>query len=181
VAAPGAWRRATAAAGADDAEIEALRAQLEEVNAQIKEVIERHREVKQEAKQAEKRHVTDLDNETKYGITKFAKAFLQIPDNLARAAGSVKQEELEGDKDLKHMTDGVAKLQKVVDKALRDFGVVEMKPEGQVFDPQKHEAMFAMEMPGKDPNTIFHVMDPGYDIHDRCLRAAKVGVVKGPA
>merc|ERR1712039_100678 len=136
-------------------------------------------QIKKDAQQAVKRHQTDLENESKYGVTKFAKAFLQIPDNLERAAGSAKEEDLANDQELRKMKEGVVKMQKVVEDALKQFGVTEMKAEGAVFNPQQHEAMFAMEMPGKDPNTIFHVMEPGYLIHDRCLRAAKVGVVRG--
>lgn len=62
--------------------------------------------------------------------------------------------------------------------AFHDFGVVKMKALDQSFNPEHHEAMFAMEMPGKESNTVFHVMEPGYLIHERTLRAAKVGVTK---
>merc|ERR1711933_1856 len=149
------------------------------MGAQIDELIAKRVQIKKDAQQAAKRHQTSLENESKYGVTKFAKAMLQIPDNLERAAGSIKEEDLANDPELRKMRDGVAKMQKVVDDALKKFGVSEMKAEGAVFNPQQHEAMFAMEMPGKDHNTIFHVMEPGYLIHDRTLRAAKVGVVRG--
>merc|ERR1712039_403505 len=161
------------------AELDALREKIAEAHAQIEELIEKRVQCKKDAQQAAKRHTADLENESKYGVTKFARAFLQIPDNLERAAGSVKEEDLASDPELRKMRDGVVNMQKVVEDALKKFGVKEMKAEGAVFDPQQHEAMFAMEMPGKEPNTIFHVMEPGYLIHDRCLRAAKVGVVRG--
>merc|ERR1712039_748929 len=77
----------------------------------------------------------DLENESKYGVTKFAKAFLQIPDNLERAAGSAKEEDLANDQELRKMKEGVVKMQKVVEDALKQFGVTEMKAEGAVFNP----------------------------------------------
>mmetsp|Transcript_64844 Transcript_64844/g.163361 ORF Transcript_64844/g.163361 Transcript_64844/m.163361 type:complete len:214 (-) Transcript_64844:70-711(-) len=166
-------------AGNDDAKLDELREKIAEAHAQIEELIEKRVQCKKDSKQAAKRHTADLENESKYGVTKFARAMLQIPDNLERAAGSVKEEDLANDPELRKLKDGVVKMQKIVEDALKQFGVTEMKCEGAVFDPQHHEAMFAMEMPGKEPNTIFHVMEPGYMIHDRNLRAAKVGVVRG--
>lgn len=100
---------------------------------------------------------------------------------MERAVASIRLEELETDEELRHMKESVAKMQEVVGLTLEKFGVREMSVEGEVFDPQKHEAMFAAEAPGRAPNTVFHVMAPGYEIHDRTLRAARVGVVKGPA
>ncbi|CAE7616372.1 mge1, partial [Symbiodinium sp. CCMP2456] len=72
----------------------------------------------------------------------------------------------------------VKKIRHTVEEALAKFGITKMKALDADFDPAHHEAMFAMEMPGKEPNKIFHVMEPGYMIHDRTLRAAKVGVTK---
>mmetsp|Transcript_20100 Transcript_20100/g.30085 ORF Transcript_20100/g.30085 Transcript_20100/m.30085 type:complete len:212 (+) Transcript_20100:79-714(+) len=172
-------RFATPAANADEeAQVEELEAKLKKVYEQVEEVIEKRVTIRKDSNQATKRHQTDLENETKYGITKFAKAYLQIPDNLERAAGSVKDEDIQADAELKKMHANVLRMQKIVNQAMSDLGIKKMETEGATFDPAMHEAMFAMPMPGKEPNTIFHVMEPGYMIHDRCLRAAKVGVVR---
>lgn len=168
--------RFLSAAAADEAALNAMEEKLKEMHARIEELVEKRVDVKREAQQAAKRHQTDLENERKYGATKFAKLYLQIPDNLERAAGCVQGEDL--DPEVKKMHTGVLKMQKVVDQAMKDLGIGQMQVMGEVFDPMQHEAMFAVPMAGKEPNTIFHVMEPGYVIHDRTLRAAKVGVVK---
>eukprot|EP00928_Gymnodinium_smaydae_P021555 TRINITY_DN1842_c0_g1_i1.p2 TRINITY_DN1842_c0_g1~~TRINITY_DN1842_c0_g1_i1.p2 ORF type:complete len:229 (+),score=50.08 TRINITY_DN1842_c0_g1_i1:66-689(+) len=188
---PLASRRAPAALGAvvsrtvgfssgasETADVAALQAKLAEVREQIQELEEKKKQCKNDLRNAQKRHVTDLENETKYGITKFAKEILMVADNLERATSSVKQEELDKDKQLRKMHADVKRMRTVVADALEGFGVKEMEAMGSTFDPAKHEAMFAVPMPGKDPNTVFHVMEPGYMIHDRTLRAAKVGVVR---
>lgn len=158
-----------------------LEERIRELREQLQELEEKTKSVKQDAQQQVRRHQTDLDNETKFGITKFAMAMLQVPDNLERAAGSVRSEDLSQDGELRRMRDRVLQMQKAVEQALKAFGIAKMECQDQAFDPQRHEAMFAMEVPGKEPNSIFHVLEPGYQIHERTLRAAKVGVVRGAA
>ena len=53
-----------------------------------------------------------------------------------------------------------------------------LDPVGEPFDPNLHEAMF--EVPGTEhPNgTVAMVVQPGYRLHDRLLRPARVGVAK---
>ncbi|CAK0829097.1 unnamed protein product, partial [Prorocentrum cordatum] len=194
-AAAGAPRRAGAApglrafcaeAGANpqaapsEGDLEELSAKAAEARELLSDLAAKRLSCKEDSRQAAKRHETDLVNESKYGITNFAKAMLQIPDNLDRAIGSVKQEDVDQDKELLKLRDGVVQMQKEVRQALDKFGIVKMDAEDKPFNPEQHEAMFAMDMPGKEPNIVFHVMEPGYMIHDRTLRAAKVGVTRGP-
>lgn len=133
---------------------------------------------KEDRQQQRKRHGENVESMSKYGITKFALEVLKVADNLERAAEAVKPEELEQDAELRKMHAGVLRLQKSMKEALGEFGVVQMEALDAPFNPDQHEAMFAMPMPGKEPNTIFHVMEPGYMIHERTLRAAKVGVTR---
>mmetsp|Transcript_89898 Transcript_89898/g.178670 ORF Transcript_89898/g.178670 Transcript_89898/m.178670 type:complete len:229 (+) Transcript_89898:58-744(+) len=156
-----------------------LEAQVAELKQQLSDLEDKRLSIKSDATQQARRHPTDLENEHKYGITKFAKAMLQTHDNLARASASVNKEELAKDKELKQLHSKVVQMQELVEKAFDQFKVKRMDCQDQSFDPQLHEAMFAMPMPGKEPNTIFHILEEGYSIHDRTLRAAKVGVVRG--
>lgn len=165
-----------AAAGSNLVELEA---QVAELKKQMQDLEDKRLSIKSDATQLARRHPTDLENERKYGITKFAQAMLQTYDNLARASTSVNQEELGKDKELTQLHSKVVQMQQLVEKTFDQFNVKQMDCQDQSFDPMRHEAMFAMPMPGKDPNTIFHVLEQGYTIHDRTLRAAKVGVVRG--
>merc|ERR1712187_702918 len=165
----------TAAPAAD---CEELRAKATELREQIQELEDKRLSVLSDSRQAQKRHSTDLENELKYGITKFAKEMLKIADNLERASGSVKQEDLDQDRELRRMHASVGRMKTIVSEALEDFGIRKMEPMDEPFNPEHHEAMFAVPMPGKEPNTVFHVMEDGYTIHDRTLRAARSGVVR---
>eukprot|EP00747_Dinoflagellata_sp_TGD_P164977 gnl/TRDRNA2_/TRDRNA2_185693_c0_seq1.p1 gnl/TRDRNA2_/TRDRNA2_185693_c0~~gnl/TRDRNA2_/TRDRNA2_185693_c0_seq1.p1 ORF type:complete len:214 (+),score=50.79 gnl/TRDRNA2_/TRDRNA2_185693_c0_seq1:61-642(+) len=166
-------RFCAAAAENEKAELEAKIVMLKE---QVAEWESKQAESKRDSAQQQKRQRTLLDNETKYGITKFATQLLVVADNLQRAGDSVKPEDLESDRDLRKMHSSVTRMHKVLHDTLEEFGVRKMEAMDQTFDPDKHEAMFSMAMPGKEPNTIFHVLEPGYEIHERTLRAAKVGI-----
>ena len=73
---------------------------------------------------------------------------------------------------------GIKMTSTIMDQALKKFQVSEYKPEGEKFDPNVHEAVFMFDDPNKDNNTVGQVMQSGWKIGDRVLRAAKVGVVK---
>mmetsp|Transcript_56590 Transcript_56590/g.106174 ORF Transcript_56590/g.106174 Transcript_56590/m.106174 type:complete len:212 (+) Transcript_56590:61-696(+) len=171
-------RRGFCSDQAEAPDAEELQQKIAEAQAQLQELDEKLKASKADLTQAMRRHTQDLDNETKYGYTKFALNLLHIPDNLERAIDSVKTDELDECEDLRREVECVKKIRHTVEEALAKFGVTKMKALDADFDPAHHEAMFAMEMPGKEPNKIFHVMEPGYMIHERTLRAAKVGVTK---
>merc|ERR1719408_511653 len=106
---------------------EVLHGKIANVKETIEELSLKIRRCKEDVAQAKKRHQTDLENESKYAITKFAKEVLKVADNLERASGSVKAEDLEQDVELRKMHAGVTHMQKVLKEALGEFGVV--KPE----------------------------------------------------
>ena len=53
-------------------------------------------------------------------------------------------------------------------------------PEGETFDPQKHEAMTMLPSAEHDENTVLTVLEKGYQLHDRLIRPAKVVVSRKP-
>ena len=66
----------------------------------------------------------------------------------------------------------------VMDNCLKRFGVVQFDPLGEKFDPNIHEAIFTIPESQQENNTVGTVMQSGWKIGDRVLRAAKVGIVK---
>ena len=80
---------------------------------------------------------------------------------------------------LKNLMDGVEATERVMLKALEKHGIRKVEPLGQMFDPNFHEVMFEAPMPGKPSGTIIQMIEPGYMLHDRLLRPARVGVAKG--
>lgn len=50
---------------------------------------------------------------------------------------------------------------------------------GEKFDPNFHQAMFEVPDPSVASGTVVQVVQVGYQIGERCLRPAMVGVAKG--
>ncbi len=60
----------------------------------------------------------------------------------------------------------------VLDKA----GVKSLDPEGEVFDPKRHEAVLSEAVEGAAPGVVVQVLRSGYTLHDRVLRPAMVKI-----
>ena len=66
----------------------------------------------------------------------------------------------------------------VMDSTLKKFSVIKFHPINEKFDPNLHEAVYTINDPSKDHNTVGQVMQTGWKIGERVLRAAKVGIIK---
>ena len=62
--------------------------------------------------------------------------------------------------------------------AFEKNGVRKIDPIGEKFDYNFHQAMFEVETDKEEPGLVMQVLQPGYAIEDRVLRAAMVGVSK---
>jgi molecular chaperone GrpE len=125
-----------------------------------------------------KRMVKEREEQRKYAVTKFARELLGVADNLSRAVESVNADELE--QEAKNLLGGVQATKDELQKALAKMGIEEIDASpGTKFDPNKHEVMFEDPSAEVPPGHISQVLEKGYQIHDRLLRPARVGVAKG--
>ena len=114
----------------------------------------------------------------KFGIANFAKDLLSAADNLRRAVESGPSD-LEGaDESVKNLIVGVQMTEKELLNAFEKNGVRKIDPTGEKFDYNFHQAMFEVETDKEEPGLVMQVLQPGYAIEDRVLRAAMVGVSK---
>ncbi|KAI7853792.1 GrpE-domain-containing protein [Circinella umbellata] len=134
----------------------------------------------------------EIESAREFAIQKFAKDLLDTVDILGMALTAVpetlrtKQAALESElaQDVEKLADqlsnlytGVSMTETELLKALKRHGVEQDNPEGQEFNPNKHQALFQTPMAGKDANTVFVVQKMGYTLKGRVLRPAQVGVV----
>jgi molecular chaperone GrpE len=75
----------------------------------------------------------------------------------------------------KEKVDGVALILKDFNSLLSDLGVLEIKAEGETFDPAFHEAV---DVTKGEENKVVEVVRKGYTLHDKVLRPARVLVGK---
>lgn len=127
-----------------------------------------------------------------FAIQKFAKDLLDTVDVLGMALSSVPAElrsketalasEIAKDTakladQLSNLYTGVSMTEVELVKTLKRHGVEQDNPEGQAFDPNKHQALFQTAIPDKEAGTVFVVQKMGYTLKGRVLRPAQVGVV----
>lgn len=79
---------------------------------------------------------------------------------------------------LTELHQGVEITQRQLMQTLFKYHVKPFDPTGDVFDPNKHEALYQAPVPGKEPGTVIDCQKTGYTIKDRILRAAQVGVAQ---
>ena len=185
--APEAGAAEAAAEGAEDAPspevvINTLEARVAELDKQLGDKHDQVLRALAEADNARRRASLDVENAHKFGVQKFAKDLLDVADNLSRAADSV-PEDLRASEEqpvLKALYDGVVMTDAALLKTFAKHGLTRLEPLGEKFDPNFHDALFEAPDPTKEPGTVMHVATPGYVMHDRCVRAAGVGVVAKP-
>ena len=122
----------------------------------------------------------EVKDARQYAVANFARDMLSVSDNMSRALQALPDDARESaDETLKTLLEGVEMTDRDLQNQLSKNGVVQLSPEGEKFDPNFHQAMF--EVPNTEiPNgTVVQVVQAGYQIGDRVLRPAMVGISKG--
>lgn len=130
-----------------------------------------------EAENTRKRAEKMQSDTQKYAVAGFAKDMLDIADNLRRALDAISEEQL-ADDTVKLLHEGVAATERVMLSNFEKHGIEKIEPTSGKFDPNFHEVMFEAPTPGKQTGEIIQLLEPGYVLHGRLLRPARVGVAK---
>jgi len=115
----------------------------------------------------------------KYAVADFARDMLAVSDNLQRALSAISDDARDGNPELSQLLEGVELTRKELKGHFTKHGIKEINPLGEKLDPNFHQAVVQLDDPEAAQGTVVQVMQPGYVIHDRLLRAAMVGVAKG--
>jgi len=129
-----------------------------------------------DADNARKRAQGEIDKARKFALEKFAGELLPVADNLERALQVANPE----DETIKPIIDGVELTLKSFLSTIEKFGMTVIDPQGQTFNPEKHQAMSMQENAELPANTVLAVMQKGYEINGRLLRPAMVLVTRAP-
>jgi molecular chaperone GrpE len=132
-----------------------------------------------DAENVKKRAEREIVEREKYALAGFAKALLAVADNLRRALDSVSAEAKAADPALAKLVEGVELTERELLGAFEKHGVVKLDPVGKAPDPNFHQIVATVDLPGAVPGTVAQVFQPGYTIHGRLLREAMVTVAKG--
>jgi molecular chaperone GrpE len=152
---------------------EKLEAQLEEKTREASEYFDKWLRLRAEFENFKKRMQKEKGDLVKFGNENLLKALLPVLDNLSRAIEHGKNA-----KENSPLLEGVEMTHKEFLGTLDRFGVKPVPAMGEVFDPEKHEAL-SQEESDQEANRVIAAVQNGYLYHDRLLRPAKVIVSKG--
>lgn len=152
-----------------------LQKRLEQAEAKAKDGQDRALRAQAEMENVRRRSERELENAHKYGMEKFATELLSVFDSLELGLMATKAD----DADLAKVAEGTELTLKMLSAAFEKFGINQVHPIDEAFNPDFHQAMTMIEHPEKDANTVIDVMQKGYTINERLIRPAMVVVSKG--
>jgi len=69
---------------------------------------------------------------------------------------------------------------KLLAAVMQRYGVEDIDPLGEPFDPNRHEAMTMQPSTDAEPDSVLTVFQKGYALNGRLLRPARVVVAAAP-
>lgn len=157
-------------------DVGALRAELESARATADDYWNKLLRTQAEMENLRKRGARELEQAHKYAVERFATELLTVKDSLEMGVDAARNET-----DVEKLREGTELTLRMLERALEKFGIEEINPQGQSFDPARHQAMTTQKNSELAPNTVIAVMQKGYAIGERLLRPAMVIVSKAPA
>ncbi len=159
---------------APSAELEQLQQALVEADERAKSHYEQYLRAAAELDNVRKRAQRDIEAANRYGLEKFVAELLPVKDSLELAVQNAARA------DAGSLREGQEATLQLLSRALEKLGVTAIDPQGEPFDPARHEAMMAQESSTAEPNSVLKVVQPGYELNGRLLRAARVIVARAP-
>jgi len=122
-----------------------------------------------ESENIRRRASRDVENAHKYANEKLLEDLLPVLDSLEKALDLPDQSG-----DAKAVLEGIEISFRMFRETLERGGVVIVDPLGEPFDPSKHEALAMVPNEEVEPNSIIEVVQKGYLLNERVVRAARV-------
>jgi molecular chaperone GrpE len=152
-----------------------VEARLAAAEAEVQSLKDQVLRAQAEMENVRRRAQRDVENAHKFALEKFCAELLPVADSLEKAVEVIRNSE---GADRESIAEGVALSLKMFLGVLNRFGVEQVDPLGAPFDPQRHEAMALVPNRDAEPNSVMDVMQKGYMLNGRLVRAAKVVVTK---
>jgi molecular chaperone GrpE len=157
----------------ESSELEQLQQELEAARDEARVNLDKAVRAHAEMENLRKRTARDIENAHKYALDKFVAELLPVLDSMelglaaADTAGNVDS-----------LREGIDLTLKKFQNVLEKFGIDIIDPQGEKFDPDRHEAVSMQELKGAESGTVVSVMQKGYELNGRLVRPAMVIVAK---
>jgi molecular chaperone GrpE len=147
--------------------------ELEGLRAEKASYLDRLARLQAEFDNFRKRSVRDQQDFRDYALVEALKSLLPILDSLDRA---LKTQGLS----VQDFHSGIELIDKQFHDALAKLGVEPVPAEGEIFDPNLHQAVQMVDTDEVEDHRVIDELQRGYRIKDRLLRPAMVRVANNP-
>ncbi len=147
---------------------------VEALEAKVAENWERYLRTAAEAENVRKRAARDVEKARKFALESFGRELLAVVDSLEMGLAASESASAAS------LREGSEATLKLLLTTLERFGVEQVDPEGEPFDPEFHEAMSMQPSATAEPNSVVAVVQKGYALNGRLLRPARVVVAAEP-
>lgn len=154
----------------DNPEADMLAAQVEALEQDLAAAKDQALRAAAETQNVRRRAEQEAEKARKFALERFVKELLPVVDTLEKALEAMVDAASEAHRE------GVAMTLKMQLDAMAKFGVEQIDPAGEPFDPQLHEAMAMVPNPELEPNSVMEVIQKGYQLNGRLVRPAMVVV-----
>jgi molecular chaperone GrpE len=139
-----------------------------ELQAKVDENWQKYLRAAAELENVRKRAARDVENAHKFALERFVAELLAVRDSLEIGLAA-------GEKaDVESLRQGKEATLKQLATIMERFGVEEIDPQGEPFDPSEHEAMTMQQSADVEPGSVLTVIQKGYALNGRLLRPARV-------
>ena len=154
-------------------ETPAVESELEALRAEKANYLDRLARLQAEFDNFRKRSVRDQQDFRDYALAEALRSLLPILDSLDRALKTTGVS-------VDDFRSGIELVDKQFHDALSKLGVEPVGAEGEIFDPNLHQAVQMVDTDEVEDHRVIDELQRGYRIKDRLLRPAMVRVARNP-
>lgn len=157
----------------NDEDVQAV-SEVDDLKAQLSEMEDKYLRASAEITNMNNRFRNERETLQKYRSQDLGKKLLPALDNLERAIAT----EVEGEQN-ENLKKGVEMTLESLRSAMQEEGIEEISAQGEIFDPTMHQAVQSVPATDEQPaETVVQVLQKGYKLYDRVLRASMVVVAQ---
>ena len=164
---------ATEALDEVEASDDAIAADLEKARAEAESYLDDLRRLQADFDNYRKRTLREQTARAAAASQALVARLLPVLDNFELAVSSA-----EHSRDFDRKLKGVEMVFGELREVMEAEGLVKIEAEGKPFDPERHEAVIAVEQEGTEPGMVVDIVRTGYELRGKVLRPAMVKVAK---
>jgi len=160
---------------AEEAIVQDAASALAETEAKAQENWDKYLRLAAELENVRKRAARDVEKAHKFALERIVADLLEVRDSLEMALSAGEESSIE------NLIEGNETTLKLLTTVMQRYGVEDIDPLGEPFDPNQHEAMTMQPSADAEPDSVLTVFQKGYALNGRLLRPARVVVATEPA